>query len=168
MTNLTAVAIDNQVKLLSNYSNVVLTLLVPRGNIQRMKDLTGCKIIAKESFKATFNHHAGELFNVTISVNWAKISGYFKQTTSAYSCINAAEYANILGVLKFELNFAYLQVVDCSKIPLYAFGKPHLRVKACANNGVYKNLKGEKISLLNQFARFTKFKGTWYSLVETK
>lgn len=168
MENLQAVAIDNQVKLLTKSSNVKLTLLVPRGNIEHMKQLTGCKIISKELTSVNFNHHAGELYKVTISVMWGKVSGYYKQTISANTCTNASEYANMLGIDNWHLNWCYYQITDTTKAPLYAFGNPIIRVKKGRNNGIYQNLKGEKISLIGKFDKYVKFKGTWYKLISIK
>lgn len=168
MEHLQAVAIDNQVKLLTKTSNVKLTLLVPRGNIERMKQLTGCKIINKERTSVDFNNHAGELYKVTISVKWGKVSGYYRQTISANTCVNGREYANMLGIDTRSLNWVYYQITDTNKIPLYAFGEPIMRRKESRNNGIYQNLKGEKISLIGKFDKYVNFKGTWYKLISIK
>jgi len=168
MEHLQAVAIDNQVKLLTKTSDVKLTLLVPRGNIERMKRLTGCKIISKERTSVYFNHHAGELYKVTISVKWGKVSVYYRHTISANTCTNASEYANMLGVDTWSLNWVYYQITDTTKVPLYAFGNPIIRVKPSRNNGIYQNLKGEKISLIDKFDKYVNFKGTWYKLISIK
>lgn len=168
MEKLQAVAIDNQVKLLTNSSNVKLTLLVPRGNIERMKQLTKCKILAKERTTVNFNHHAGDLYKVSVSVKWGNVSGYFRRTVSANTCTNAREYSNMLGVDTLVLNWIYYQITDTSKIPLYAFGEPVIRVKLQRNNGIYQNLKGETISLSRKFDKHVNFKGTWYRLISVK
>lgn len=168
MEKLEAVAIDNQIRLLENSSRVELKLLVPRGNIQKMREATQCRILSKTPEKVNFNHNAGELYRVKISVRWGNISKYFRNGINPNTCINVEAYSQMTGISRHELNWAYAQITDASKIPLYAFGEPKMRNKGGMTNGIYTNFKGHKISLWGKFDKYINFKGTKYALIGTK
>jgi len=162
MKTLQAVAIDNQIKLLNDYDYVELTILVPRGNIQRMIELTKCIVLSKKSAKVDFNHHAGQLFKTTISVRWGNICKYFTHTISPGLCDNG----NIYNQLRINSNWD--KITNTSKLPLYSFGQPILRHKEGCSNGVYQNITNQRISLNNTFNKYVKFKNQWFRLVAIK
>ena len=167
MNNLQAVAIDNQIKLLSSSSKIEISLIIPRGNIQRAKELTGFKILSKTPHKATFNHNAGELYMVRVSVQWGKISAYFNKTVNAKQCQNWEMLFALTDTNPNESGYYHNQILDGSKIPLYAFGSPKMRNYTGVTNGIYQNKAGNKISLIGKFENHVNFKGDWFRLIAT-
>lgn len=168
MKNLAPVAIDNQIKLLSDSSRVELNLLVPRGNIQKMKEVTQCIILSKHPEKVNFNHNAGDLYRVKISVKWGNISKYLPHKVSANTCENAEHFMQMTSLKnRWELNYICNQITDANKIPLYAFGQPKMRNIRGTTNGIYINAKGDKISLIGKFDKYVDFKGVKYVRIGT-
>jgi hypothetical protein len=167
MKTLTPVAIDNTIKLLQNNSIVVLNLLIPKGNIQAMREATNCQILSKTPEKVSFNHCAGELYRVKMKVKWGKISKYLKHRINPNVCENVDVYSQMLNLSKWDLSADYEKIIDANKIPLYAFGEPKKRNILGVTNGIYINARGHKISLIGRFDKYVDFKGTKYMRVAT-
>lgn len=169
LTTKTIVLINNDLKIIDDNNNVTLSIIVPRANLEKMRTLTSCKFISKEKYTHFTNHNAGELFKVSIEVKFGNISKYLQSGfyTDAYLANNKKEFEN--SFLKLE-NYEQITI---DKTNLYAFG--HCNVKSStALNLIYRNVAGEKISLLpselNDFGakKYITFKGKAYSLFQSK
>jgi hypothetical protein len=63
-----AIIENNKVRLVTEFSTVNCTIIVPFLNIEKMKQATNCRIQKVEETRVGFNHNAGKLAKVTISV----------------------------------------------------------------------------------------------------
>lgn len=157
-----ALIIENRIKLfVDDRQRVNLIGIVPKGNIQRMKELTGCKILSVEKHTASFNHNAGELCRIVYRVELCNILPYLKHSDSARYCENAKEYANLLGVSIHDLGYCFLYLLT-DKLPLYAFGYPK-KPKTKTGMSIYQDINGKRISL-HRNERYIKKFGRWFSL----
>lgn len=155
-----AVIIDNQVRLVKYDSNrVTIKVTLPMRNIQRMKEKTDCYILAVEKTRLPFHHLAGQVAIATISVRIGAILPYM-QTASARDCINAADYARLLQINPYNLNYEY-QKLPSDAFRLYAFGdlSPYTAPNTMTT---YRDAKGVRISLHRNENYVKKF-GRWFS-----
>ena len=160
-----AVIIDNQVLLVKyDFDRVKIKVTLPVRNIQKMKEATGCYIFSVEKTTLPFNHRAGEITIVTISVRLQAILPYMQKASPAV-CDNAADYARLLGIEKYDLNFEYHKLPS-DTLNLYAFGylPPYVAPNTMNN---YKDANGVRISLHRNENYLKKF-GRWFSKEKKK
>lgn len=155
--------INNQIKLVDAFSQVVLTLNIPARNLSKMIEVTGAKIIAKHVVELTNRHYAGIVYATKLRVNYSKIEP-FLNTSSIYECENKSLYLSMLA----DQNNIHLVNLKSEKVSLYAFGECHVYTKENFNV-VYFDKSGRKLSLVRNDTngvgkkRYIKFKGTWFS-----
>lgn len=155
-----AVIIDNQVLLVKyDFDRVEIKVTLPMRNIQRMKEATGCRILAVEKTTLPFHHLAGQIAIVTISVRLEAILPYMQKASPA-NCTNAVDYARLLGIEKHDLNFEYHKLPS-DTFNLYAFGNlpPYVSPNTMST---YRDAKGVRISLHRNENYVKKF-GRWFS-----
>jgi hypothetical protein len=158
-----AIIINNKVTLVDDFTNVKMTIIVPKRNLQNMRELTSCKIIAKEPTSVGYNNYAGDIFNVTILVRFANIRQYLN-LSGLTNVENVQQYIDLLYSDTFWGHVNLLR----DKINLYAFGNCHI-MSSPDNNTIYYNLEGRKHSFvkrdLNDFGkkRYIYFKGHFWS-----
>ena len=124
-----------------------------------MKQATNCRIQKVEATQVDFNHNAGKLAKVTISVRFSQIEKYLNNSDAVY-CENKDEYFNLLG--KGNVYYSNRNILNCDKVRLYAFGDLNLNYKFTDLNTHYINKNGRKISLNGKTDNYVNFKGEWF------
>jgi len=152
------VIIDNKIRIVENSSRIVLSITVPRLNLQKMKEALNCEIIEKKLIKLNFKHNAGEVFSVKISVLFSKIEKYLREG-NIFNCENKDQYLSLFSESDRNNYSTRIMLIDI--VALYAFGQFFLN-NSLNNNTIYYNKKGNKISLNNQFNKYIRFKNEFY------
>jgi len=161
-----AIIINNKVTLVDDFSTIKMSLIVPKRNMQRMKELTKCCILSKEPTKVAYNNYAGDLFKVNISVGFKDINPYLNYG-NAYEAINNDNYLDLLNKPIFSL-YASQVNLKTDKVNLYAFSNCS-RIPYINSSTIYYRIDGKKHSFinrdLNEFGnkRYISFKGHIYS-----
>ena len=159
-----AIIINNRVTLVDDFSQIKISIIVPARNIQRMKELTNCKIISKEPTTVSYNNYAGKLFRVTISVAYKNISQYMN-IGDLRKAENAKAYLDLLNFQQFYYNLCSLK---SDSVNLYAFGNCYYDGQPSLST-IYYAVDGSKKSIinrdLNDFGRkrIIRLKGKYYS-----
>jgi len=150
-----AIIENNKVRLANYFSTVECSFIVPYFNIQKMKELTKCRIKEVRETKVYFNHNAGRLARVTIEVRFENIEKYLNRAM-VYNCSNYTSYREmVIGVFG---NVDY-NLPSCNFVNLYAFGENKYSSLKSDNNTSYVNKRGKKISLFNKSQSYVKFRG---------
>lgn len=159
-----AIIENNAIRLVDDFSTVTCNLTIPFGNIQKMKEMTGAKIISVSKTHVNFHNHAGPLARVKFSVRFSKIEK-FLNTANVYDCENYEAYISLLG--KHGLYYTNLNVPSCDMARLYAFGELYVGSPKPISS-IYINKTGRRISLSNRTDKFVNFKGEWFRLETIK
>lgn len=159
-----AIIINNKVTLVDDFSLLKMSIIVPKRNLQRMKELTKCQILSKEPTTVNYNNYAGDLFRVTILVAYKDINQYMNYS-NLFNVDNAKEYFDLL----YSKDGYYFHCnLKSDNVNLYAFGDCS-RIPYVNNSTIYYSLTGDKHSFinrdLNEFGnkRYILFKGKYYS-----
>ena len=157
-----AIIIENKIRLVSNeFESIRVNVICPARNIQKMEEETGCIILSKKETVLNYNHHAGTVYAITISVQFNRIEKYLN-TKNVRDCENKANYFDLLsaencGFYDSEVNLKANEITG-----LYIFGD-------CSK---YTNTKlacfpyyapGKKVKYFNSNKRYYKNCDTWYS-----
>jgi len=134
-----AIIENNKVRLVTEFSTVNCTIVVPFLNIEKMKQATNCRIQKVEETRVDFNHNAGKLAKVTISVRFSQIENYLN-TSSVFDCENKDEYFNLLG--KEVYGYLNTTLLNCDKAKLYGFGNIPYSYQVGVNKTSYFNKFG--------------------------
>lgn len=153
-----AIIENNKVRLVNNFSTVECSFIIPYFNIQKMKELTKCRIKEVKETKVFYNHNAGKLAYVTIEVRFENIEKYLNRS-QVYNCLNYREYRDmVIGTFGyFDAN-----IPSCQSVKLYAFGEIRGYSTKTNNNTHYVNKQGKKISLAGKNEPYVKFRGEWF------
>lgn len=155
-----AIIENNKVRLVTDFSTVECNIIVPFANIEKMKQLTNCKIKEVKETKVSFNHNAGRLAIVKMTCRIDVIEK-FLNTEQVYKCENFEEYKNLLGKGGCD-SYSSMNLISCNSAKLYAFGDLCLNYKFTNNNTHYINKNGRKISLNGKNDNYVNFKGEWF------
>lgn len=164
LNKMNAIIINNKVTLVDDFSLLKMSIIVPKRNLQRMIELTKCKILSKEPTHVAYNNYAGDLFKVTISVLYKNISQYMN-IGDLRKAENAKAYFDLLNFQQFYYNLCSLK---SDSVNLYAFGDCS-RIPYVDNSTIYYSINRTKHSFinrdLNEFGnkRYINFKGKVYS-----
>ena len=158
--------LNNKVQLVEFNDYVKINIIIPYGNIQKMIDLTGCKILKVQPIELNFHHLAGRVAKVEIKVMFGKIEKYLQFDRLNNSVENYEYYCALLGDRSKKYYTIDFELIS-DKVKLYTFGEPILRRRNNAVNGIYVNRTGKKISL-SKIQKYVNFKGEYYRLIETK
>lgn len=143
-----------------------MTILVPARNISAMIKLTDAFVVKKQMKNVSFNHHAGNLFDVTIRVNFSKIEKFLK-TSWVGHCENKDVFLS-LWYNDREMSWSNSNLPS-NNVALYAFGECYKYENYNMSNALYFNKSGKKISVQhrdyneNGAKRYINFKGEWFT-----
>jgi len=130
---------------------------------------TDARFISKKEIAVNYNHRAGQLFEVTIKVQFSKIEKHLK-TASISSAENMSTYLDMISVNKLGVTYAYTDtnVLENKITGIYEFGD-------CADysqadySSVYYSKVGKKIKLNKTLRtnfgkkRYVQNNGIWFS-----
>jgi len=165
------VKIEQKIRIVQDSDIIKISIVVPALNIEKMKQLLGCRILGKEPFPLRFNHTAGKTFKVQIYVQASKILPYLR-TEHYADATNAAAYRDLLNKPASSLYYSEY-MVKCEKVDLYAFGQcsgycaeyaRRRKPNTLAMNVLYYGKDGTKISLHRTGDignRYINFRGQW-------
>ena len=154
-----AAIFNNKIQLIDDFTYINISLIVPFGNLQKMKDLTGCAILSTKNHFLSFNHYAGNVAKVNIRVKFSKIAHFLEKSYIDGNNENYHQYIDLIGRHWSDLYYSDCNLIS-NKIKLYAFGEPITRPKKSCDN-IYIDRTGKKRSF-HKIDKYVKFKGQYF------
>ena len=117
------IIIDNKIQLIEDSTRINVTAICPQKNIQKMLDETKASFISKKEIELSYNHHAGIVYKVEISVIFSRIEKYLK-VVDIHEAENVKSYIDLINVNRIGFGFGY-NISHCYKneiTGLYLFG----------------------------------------------
>ena len=109
--------IENKLNLVNDNTWILVKVICPKINIQKMLESTEGRFISKKEIALNYNHHAGTVFEVTIKARFSKVECYLK-SDSIYGSDNYEAYSQMTSINGYMLGNCLTNQITS----LYAFG----------------------------------------------